>query len=75
MIKASLVVMATLTVLIAMGLRWREQRVGTPAKRPPQDLIARGKRGLNRWINAAALAAVATILILGGLHWLRLLQG
>lgn len=77
MVKASLLLMIALTVLIAFGLRWREQRMATLAsvKAPRPGLIDRGKRGLNRWVNAAALAALATLLIMGGLHWLRVWQG
>ena len=32
MMRASVVVVAVLTVLIFIGLRWREQRVGTTPK-------------------------------------------
>jgi hypothetical protein len=69
-IKASILVMAVLTVLIAMGLRWREGRLPGGA---PQRLgaLARGKKGLDRWVTAAALAVVLTLLVVGGLHWLR----
>ncbi len=75
MIKASLLIMVVLTVLIAMGLRWREQRVPQVAARKRLDLLARGKKGLDRWITAAMLAALVTILVLGGLHWLNVWQG
>jgi hypothetical protein len=34
-------------------------------------MLARGKKGIDRWVTAAALAAVFTILVVGGLHWLR----
>ncbi|WP_376089903.1 hypothetical protein ACE7GA_18805 [Roseomonas sp. CCTCC AB2023176] len=75
MIKASLVIMTVLTVLISIGLRWREQRV--EALRPVvrrEGWIAAQKRKANRWVTAAALAAVATLLVLGGLQWLRVWQ-
>lgn len=75
MVKASLLIMAVLTVLIAMGLRWREQRVPLVSAQKRLTLLGRGKKGLDRWITAAALAAVVTLLVLGGLHWLRVWQG
>jgi hypothetical protein len=77
LIKASLVVMAVLTVLIGIGLRWREERVAAlrPAQGPRRGWVAAQKHKVNRWITAAALAAVTTLLVLGGLHWLRVWQG
>jgi hypothetical protein len=33
--------------------------------------MALGKRKVNRWITAAALAALATMLALGGVQWVR----
>jgi hypothetical protein len=75
MIKLSLIVMAVLTVLIAIGLRWREQRLPQVAARQRLSLVARGKKGLDRWVTAAALAAIATLLVVGGLHWLRIWIG
>ena len=83
MIKASLLIMTVLTVLIAMLLSWRESRMAaarpaTPAPRgrAPRrpGLIARGKANIDRWITAAAIAAILTIAVLGGLHWLRVFQ-
>ena len=71
MIKASLIAMLVLTVLIAMGLRWREQRVPLMKR---GNMMARGKRTINRWVTAAALAALVTMIIMGGLHWLRLIR-
>ena len=71
MIKASLIAMLVLTVLIAMGLRWREKRLPVPQR---GDALARGKRLINRWVTAAALAALVTMLFMGGLHWLRLIR-
>lgn len=88
MIKSSLLLMAVLTVLCAVGLRWRERRSAevaqasaaaasrgkaAAARRP--GLFARGKAGLDRWVTAAAIAAVVTILIMGGLHWIRVYAG
>jgi hypothetical protein len=77
LVKTSLLIMAVLTVLISIGLRWREDRVtamrAVPARRP--GWVASQKKKLNRWLTAATLAAMATILVLGGLHWLRVWQG
>lgn len=83
MVKASLLLMAVLTVLVAMGLRWREQRlpltkdrVGKPQPgKPRMGWIAAQKAKANRWVTAAAIAAIGTTVILGGLHWLKLWQG
>ncbi|MCK8785089.1 hypothetical protein M0638_11910 [Roseomonas sp. NAR14] len=77
MVKTSLLLMLGLTVLIAMGMRWREDRAAATAPLPRRrpDLLDRGRRGLRRWTNAAALAALLSILILGGLQWLRVWQG
>ncbi len=72
MIKASLLLMAVFTVLAAMGLRWRESR-GTPE--PRAGWVARQKRSANRWVTAAAIAAIATMLLLGGVQWLRIWAG
>lgn len=72
MIRLSLFAMVGLTILIAVGLRWREDRVGTIAR---QGVVARGKRTVNRWVTAAALAVVTTMIVLGGLHWLRISIG
>ena len=75
MVKASLLVMVVLTVLIAMGLRWREQRMPLVAQQKRLGLLARGKKGLDRWVTAAALAAVATLVVIGGIHWIRIWIG
>lgn len=75
MVKASLLAMAVLTVLFAMGLRWREERMAANQRAVRLDIIARGKRTVNRWVTAAAFAAGATMLVFGGLHWLRLSLG
>jgi hypothetical protein len=72
MFKASLLLMALLTVLAAMGLRWREGKAGPPAK---MGWVEKQKRNAKRWVTAAAIAALATILLLGGLQWLRVWQG
>jgi hypothetical protein len=74
-VKASVLIMAVLTVLIAMGLKWREQRVPQVANQKRLGLMARGKKGLDRWVTAAALAALFTLLVLGGLQWLNVWQG
>jgi preprotein translocase subunit YajC len=71
MVKASLLIVAVLTVLIAMGLRWREQRAPQVARQSRLGMLARGKKGVDRWVTAAALAVVATLVVLGGLHWIR----
>ena len=75
MVKASLLIMVVLTVLISMALRWREQRMPVVARQTRPGLLARGKKGLDRWVTAAALAAVATLAVIGGLHWLRVWVG
>ena len=72
MIKASLLALGVLTVLIAMGLRWREDRLPAIQRAPRLGMVARGKRTIDRWVTAAAIATAATLIIMGGLHWLRL---
>ena len=72
MIRFSLFAMVALTILIAIGLRWREQRLATL---PRLGVAGRAKRTVNRWITAAALAVVTTMIVLGGLHWLRISLG
>ncbi len=73
MMKTSVLIVAVLTVLIATGLRWRDERVAQLApKRPaPRGLVAAIKAKANRWVTAATLAVVATLVILGGMHWLN----
>ncbi len=71
-----MIMMAVLAVLIFMGLGWRERRVA--AHQPPQPRqgwFGRQKAKFNRAITAAAIAAIGTSVILGGLHWLRMVQG
>lgn len=79
MAKMSLLLMAVLTVLVFMGLRWREERLTTTAKPaakgPRPGWLATQKRAANRWVTAAAIAALATIVLLGGLHWARQISG
>ena len=78
MVKMSLLVMAALTILIGMGLRWREERMAAAkpvAKGVRPGWLATQKRAMNRWVTAAALAALATIVLLGGLHWARQISG
>jgi hypothetical protein len=75
MVKLSLLILLVLTVLIAFGLRWREERLPAvrAARRP--GWLEQQKHKLNRWMTAATLATLVTMLVLGGLHWLRVLQG
>jgi hypothetical protein len=78
-IKLSLFVMVGLTVAIAFGLRWREGRMPQARVAPnPRGLaegwVASQKRKVNRWFTAAALAALVTMLFLGGINWLRIWQ-
>jgi len=75
MVKLSVLVMAGLTVVIAMGLRWREERMAAQRAIPRPGWLAQRKNSLNRWVTAAALATVATLLFLGGINWLRIWQG
>ncbi len=75
MVKASLLIMAVLTVLVAMGLRWREERLPMGKPVPKLGWIAAQKAKANRWVTAAAISAIGTTVILGALHWLRLAQG
>ncbi|MFN6954538.1 MAG: hypothetical protein ACK4PG_07060 [Acetobacteraceae bacterium] len=75
MIKVSLVIVVVLTVIFAMLLRWREERLDRVAAAEraarPRGWIATGKRKVNRWVTAAALAALATMAALGGVQWIR----
>jgi|GEM_PF-842604 len=75
MMKASLIVVVVLTVLIAMGLRWREGRLPGVAAQKPGGILSRGKRSIDRWVTAAAIAVVVTLAVVGGLNWLRVWQG
>ncbi len=79
MVKTSLLVMVALTILIRMGLRWREDRMAalrpSAAKGARPGWIAAQKRELNVWVTAAALGVLATLVLLGGLHWARQLSG
>ena len=89
MMKTSLLFMVVLTVLASMGLRWREKRnvaaeqlkgsAAAPrqgrAAQPREGWVAKQKRAINRWVTAAAIAAVVTLAVLGGLQWLRVWQG
>lgn len=75
MVKASLLIVAVLTVLFAWLLRWREQRMPQVASQKRLGLIGRGKKGLDRYVTAAALAVLVTLLVLGGLHWLNVWVG
>ena len=75
MAKASLLIVAVLTVLIAMGLRWREQRMPQVAQQKRAGMLTRGRKGIDRWVTAAAIAVMVTLLVIGGLNWLRIWQG
>ncbi|KAA2213293.1 hypothetical protein [Teichococcus oryzae] len=77
MIKASLLLMLLLTVLIGMGLRWRQDRVPQvgAARRGRQGFLARGKARIDLWITAAAIASLISMLLMGGLHWIRVWLG
>ncbi len=75
MIRLSLFAMVALTILIAMGLRWREERFAAQRQAARGNIVARGKRTVNRWVTAAALAVATTMIVLGGLHWLRISIG
>jgi hypothetical protein len=75
MVKASLAVMAALTVLIFWLLRWRERGLAPAKGNLVQGWVARQKAAANRWVTAAAIAAIGTTVLMGGLHWLRLVSG
>lgn len=77
MVKASVAMLVVLTALAFMGLGWRERRMAANAAKPAPRMgwLARQKAKANRLVTAAAIAAVSTMLLLGGLHWLRMLQG
>jgi hypothetical protein len=75
MVKASLLVMAVFTVLAFWGLRWREQRLAADRAAPRQGWVGRQKASLNRWVTAAAIAAIGTTVAMGLLHWLRITTG
>lgn len=75
MVKASVFLMVVLTVLVFMGLRWRDQRMTTAKPAPRLGWIARQRAQADRWVTAAAIAAIGTTVLLGGLHWLRVWQG
>lgn len=75
MVKASVLLMAVLTVLVFMALRWREQRMPVARPAPRLGWIARQRAQADRWVTAAAIAAIGTTVLLGGLHWLRVWRG
>jgi hypothetical protein len=75
MVKTSIVMLIVLTVLITMLLGWREQRMLAGKPQPRLGWFARKKALINRIFAAAAIAAIGTMLILGGIHWLRVAQG
>ena len=53
MVKASLLAMVVLTVLVSIGLRWRDDRIAATQPRQRINIVERGKRTLNRWVTAA----------------------
>lgn len=65
-----MLLMVVLTVLAAMALGWRETRRSDVAA-AKQGWVARQKRRANRWVTAAAIAAIVTLAMLGGTQWLR----
>lgn len=66
MVKASLLVFAVLTVLIAWALKRRQSA-------PPQGgFVAKKRATVRLWFDAAAIAVVVTLVTLMGMHWLRL---
>jgi uncharacterized iron-regulated membrane protein len=75
MVKTPILLMLVLTVLVSMALRWRERRfpAAKPASRP--GWAARQRASVDRWVTAAAIAAIGTTVLLGGLHWLRVWRG
>lgn len=73
MMKTSMLLMLVLTVLSAMALRWREKR--SAVVEPRRGWVEKQKRNANRWVTAAAIAAIVTLAVLGGLHWLRVWTG
>jgi hypothetical protein len=77
LVKLSLLILLVLTVLIAFGLRWREERMAAVKAVPKRRAgwLDQQKHKLNRWMTAATLATLVTMVVLGGLHWLRVLVG
>jgi DNA-binding transcriptional regulator of glucitol operon len=69
--KASMLLMLVLTVLAALALGWRENRRPQVAAAQKPGWVTRQKRRANRWVTAAAIAAIGTLALLGGLQWLR----
>jgi len=65
-----MLLMLVLTVLAAMALGWRETRRPDVAA-AKAGWVARQKRRANRWVTAAAIAAILTLAMLGGTQWLR----
>lgn len=66
MVKASLVVFAVFTVVIAWALA---RRRAAPAARGP---VSRARSAIRLWFDAAALAVFITLALLAAMHWLRL---
>jgi hypothetical protein len=74
-VKTSIIILIVLTVLITMLLGWREERMSAGQPKPRLGWLARQKLKINRIFAAAAIASIGTMLILGGIHWLRVAQG
>ncbi len=73
--KTSILILIVVSVLISMVLGWREQRLSAQRPMPRLGWVARQKARANRYVAAAAIASIGTMVILGGMHWLRQLQG
>jgi len=66
MVKASVVVFAVFTVVIAWALARRR-----PAAEG-QGRFTRARSAIRLWFDAAALAVFLTLALLAAMHWLRL---
>jgi hypothetical protein len=74
----SLLVMAALTILIGMGLRWREERMASaePVAKAHAPRLARHPEARGEPLgHGRGAGGLATIVLLGGLHWARQISG